>query len=78
MTPQELITSLTSSMGALIKAEIRTAEVTIKANTEAAIKATEERLIERLKAVEQKLDKLAADHEERLEGLEDYTGIHRN
>ncbi len=44
MTPQELIKSLTPSFGELIKAEIRTVEITIKANTDATIKASEERM----------------------------------
>lgn len=44
MTPQELLKMFVASVGEPIKAEIRTAEITIKANTDAAIKAAEERI----------------------------------
>jgi hypothetical protein len=63
---------LTPAFGELMKAEIRTAEITIKANTEAALKAAEERIRKDLATkqdiagLEQKLDAKLDDHETRI------------
>ncbi len=91
MKPQELIKSLVKKVGALIDARIRTAEITIKANTDASIKASEERIKSELRAelaskqdisrLEQKLDKTAEDHEERIGHIEEHLGLtnpHKN
>jgi hypothetical protein len=48
MTLQELLKMFVNDVGELIDARIRTAEITIKANTDAAIKASEQRTKEEL------------------------------
>lgn len=86
MKPQELIKSLVKEVGALIDARIRTAEITIKAGTDASIKASEERLTKRidvleqgLHRVEQKLNNNIQDHEDRIETIEEHIGLpHKN
>jgi chromosome segregation ATPase len=84
MTPQELIKSLTASIGEVTKAQIHTALIPVHAEIrelkqgQQELKQGQERLERRLEHVEQKLDKVAQDHEERIERLEDHTGIHKN
>lgn len=83
MTPQELIKMLSASFGELIDARIRTAEITIKANTDAAIKAAEERIRKDMATkqdvarLEQKLDTKLQDHDERIKALEEPTAINQ-
>jgi seryl-tRNA synthetase len=73
MTPQELIKSLTASLGEVTKAQINTALIPIHAEIK--------ELKQDVKRIEQKLDSKLADHEERIERLEEHTGLstpHKN
>ena len=71
MTPQELIKSLTASIGEATKAHINTALIPINAELR-ELKQGQER-------IEQKLDDIAADHEERIERLEEHLELpHKN
>lgn len=73
--PQELIKSLVAAIGPLIDARIRIAEVTIKANTEAAINKAKEELKTEIHALRDDLK----DHEKRIETVEDHLGLtHKN
>jgi hypothetical protein len=74
MTPQELLKSFVQQVGAIIDARNETLKTVLMAE----IKATKDELKADIKGVEQKLDTIVQDHEERIERLEDHTGIHKN
>ena len=85
MSPQELLKSFVQQVGTLIDARIKTAEITIKANTDASITAAKDELKAELASkkdlerLEQKLDKSVQDHKERLEIIEEHIGLpHKN
>ena len=65
----------------MIDARIKTAEITIKANTDASITAAKDELKAELASekdlerLEQKFDKAVQDHEERIEIIEEHLGL---
>jgi len=68
---QDLIKSIAASIAALY-ARMQIVEITIKANTDASIKASEERLTK-------KIDTKVADYEERITILEKQVALpHKN
>jgi hypothetical protein len=75
MKPQELLKMFVNDVGVLIDARIRTAEITIKASTDASIKASEERLTKRIEALEQKVDKGIEDQEKQIKHIEEHVGL---
>jgi hypothetical protein len=68
ITPQELIKSLTASLGEVTKAQINTALIPVHAEIrklkqgQQKLKQGQERIERRLERVGQKLDKVAQDH----------------
>jgi hypothetical protein len=85
MTPQELIKSLTASLGEVPKAHINAALIPAQAEIrelkqgQQELKQGQERIERRLESVEQKLDKVAQDHEERMVSIEEHLGLpHKN
>jgi outer membrane murein-binding lipoprotein Lpp len=85
MTPQELIKSLTASIGEVTKAQINTALVPINAELRElkqdmqVLKQDVQVLKQDVKRIEQKLDKVAHDHEERIVSIEEHLGLpHKN
>jgi hypothetical protein len=75
MKPQELLKMFVNDVGVLIDARLRTAEITIKASTDASIKASEERLTKRIEALEQKVDKGIEDQEKQIKHIEEHVGL---
>lgn len=67
MTPQELIKSLTESIGEYLEARLRTHEISIKAEIKDLKRG--------LERIEQKLDEKVESQEERLEAIERKTGL---
>jgi ribosomal protein L29 len=66
MSPQDLIKSITASVGEYVEARLRTQEISIKAE----IKSAKTEIKQDIARLEQKLDKTTEDHEERIEHLE--------
>jgi len=88
MSPQELLKMFVASVGELIDARIRTAEITIKASTDASIKKSADEIKKELRAelaskediarLEQKLDKKIINHEKRIKNLENAASFPKN
>lgn len=78
MTPQELIASLTASIGEATKAQINTALIPVHAELR-ELKLDVQGLKEDVKRIEHKLDTAVQDHEERLEIIEEHLELpHKN
>ena len=85
MIPQELITSLTASIGETTKAQIHTALIPVHAELKELtqrVGGLEQRvggLEKGQERIEQKLDRITEDHEERLTRLEQAADLtHKN